>query len=206
MPWLLAWVVPGLILAFGALTSFGPPGLPWANAAGWLLVVLLVVVSATDLSSRRIPNWATYTAILWGLLAQVALAFRGEIEDGTRWGFPRPMDACVGFLLGAFALGLLYAFFGGGAGDVKLAAAMGLFLGPAALAEVLFATCLVAGLASCLVVTKRVLLSPPGDTLPWRDRLAEGMRGKIPMAPFFLVGLLLHWTPPLASLMGRLRS
>jgi len=200
--WLVAWLAPALLLAIGWMVGFGPAGSVWANPCSWLVLLLLLVVTATDLSARRIPNWATYTAMAWGALAQLILAFYRADPPGQRFGFPSLAEAILGFLLGFVVFLFLYTVLGGGAGDVKLAGAMGLFLGPAALGEVLFNTTLLAGLVGGLWVLKKTLLPihpPAGD---WRNRAREAMRGQLPMAPFFLAGLLIHWTPGLSGWLG----
>jgi len=183
--WWIASAVPASLLGLGWLFSFGPSGAQWASPAGWLVLLLLVVVAATDLSSRRIPNWATYTALAWGISAQVVLAVTGGYPSGNRLGFPHPGEAVAGFFLGFTVFFLLYGILGGGAGDVKLAAALGLFLGPAELFEVILITCLAAGLVGAIVVTKSVLLPGPADMPHWRQRVKVALAGKLPMAPFF---------------------
>jgi Flp pilus assembly protein protease CpaA len=105
-------------------------------------------------------------------------------------GVPDAMESLGGFLLGATLLGVLYLSHGGGAGDVKLAAALGILLGPVALAGTLLAGCIAAGFGALGLVALRLLQqsqpSPGG-------RLSNALRGNMPMAPFFLAGLLLHW-------------
>jgi len=98
--WLVAWLAPALLLAIGWMVGFGPAGSVWANPSSWLVLLLLVVVTATDLSARRIPNWATYTAMAWGALAQLILAFYRADPPGQRFGFPSLAEAILGFLLG----------------------------------------------------------------------------------------------------------
>lgn len=202
MNWLVAWLAPALLLAFGRLVGFGPAGAPWANPCSWLVLLLLLVVSATDLSARRIPNWATYTATAWGVLAQAMLAWSGHDSPGGRFGFPFFSEAMLGFLIGFLVFLFLYAVMGGGAGDVKLAGALGLFLGSPVLGEVLFNTILLAGLIGGLWVIKKILVPTPGGAKEWRERVREALRGKLPMAPFFLAGLLIHWTPALGGWLG----
>ena len=77
------------------------------------------VAAATDLRSRRIPNWLTLPTAAAGLL------FHTCFPSG--WGF---VDSFSGLAIG-FAL-LLVPFLAGGSGmgDVKLLAALGAWLGP----------------------------------------------------------------------------
>jgi prepilin peptidase CpaA len=75
----------------------------------------------TDLHSRRIPNWLTFGA------AAAALAF--HFANG---GQTAAQQAAAGWATGLFLFLPLFLLGGMGAGDVKLLAALGAWLGPAA--------------------------------------------------------------------------
>lgn len=87
--------------------------------AGVALAVVLVAV-VTDLRTRRIPNVLTIgaaaAAFVYGLVAGG--------PSGLLW-------AAAGWLVGAALFFPLFALGGMGAGDVKLLAALGAWLGPA---------------------------------------------------------------------------
>ena len=104
---------------------------------------MLVAVGAGILDGRyrRIPNWLTVSGLTIGVAVNAAL---------FRW--PGLKAALLGAVLG---LGLLLPFMlirSLGAGDWKLAGALGACLGPRQLLAVLMGTILVAGLMALAVV------------------------------------------------------
>jgi prepilin peptidase CpaA len=110
-------------------------------------VVLAVVAAWTDLRSRRIPNWLTVSGLLIGLA--VSSAFGGW--HGLKSSL---LGAGLGLLL-LLPFVLLRSL---GAGDWKLAGALGAFTGWRLLADLLLGSVLVAGvMALVLVMYKRRL-------------------------------------------------
>ncbi len=97
-------------------------------------ITLAVLVPGTlyaswiDFSQRRVPNWLNATLAVAGLLVQ-GLAFgwytsgSGGVSGGLAWGL-------LGMLVGLGLLIIPWAMHGMGAGDVKLMAAVGCWLGP----------------------------------------------------------------------------
>jgi prepilin peptidase CpaA len=105
------------------------------------LFLVLGMAIASDLRSRTIPNWLTASAIL------VGLGFHTVKNQFT--GFVFSLEGAVmGF--GLFVL--LYACGWLGAGDVKLFAAVGSFLGPAQTISAAVVIALVGGLLALLVL------------------------------------------------------
>ncbi|MBI3469736.1 MAG: prepilin peptidase [Candidatus Solibacter usitatus] len=102
------------------------------------LSAVLLTAAATDLRWRRIPNWLTLPALPVGLTAQ---AMFGE-------GF---WQGLLGALAGFAALFLVFAAGGGGAGDVKLFAVVGAFVGVRNLLPVFVLVAVAGGLAAVLV-------------------------------------------------------
>jgi prepilin peptidase CpaA len=118
--------------AAGCLTQVTP--VQWSIVIGASLVA-----AATDLKSRRIPNWLTVPLAVSGLLA--ALGHDGL--PGLGW-------AAAGCGLLALPYILLFALGHGGAGDAKLMGAVGAWLGLRAGIAVLVAISLT-GAAMALV-------------------------------------------------------
>ncbi len=103
--------------------------------------MLAIPAGVLDWRYRRIPNWLTGSGLLAGIAVNAVLA-----------GWPGMKTALLGALLG---LGVLLPFVlvrGLGAGDWKLAGALGASLGPRQLASVLVGTILLAGIMSLAVV------------------------------------------------------
>jgi prepilin peptidase CpaA len=84
-----------------------------------LLTVVLVTASGTDLRSSRIPNWLTFTAMGVALLVHAWLG-----------GLPGALFSLAGLGTGLGLFVLIYMSGSIGAGDVKLMAAVGAFVGP----------------------------------------------------------------------------
>lgn len=113
-----------------------------------LAAVVAIIAAVIDVRSRRIPNLLTYSAMLSGLaLEAVVYGWRGLL-----------LSLGGGLLFGGVFL-LFYLIRTMGAGDVKLAAALGCILGPAGSWQVMFTTAMAGGLLAVLVMvfTGRVL-------------------------------------------------
>ena len=83
------------------------------------VIAVVVAASAFDLGSRRIPNALTIGAAVVAVAMQVALA-----------GWAGLLSAAAGWVVGLVLFAPLYLVGGMGAGDVKLLAAIGAWLGP----------------------------------------------------------------------------
>ncbi len=99
-----------------------------------LAAAVAVCAAISDVTERRIPNLLTYPALAAGLLLQGMLhGWRGLL-----------LGAGGGLLFGGTFL-LFYLVRAMGAGDVKLAAALGCLVGPSAALQVMLATALAGG-------------------------------------------------------------
>jgi prepilin peptidase CpaA len=85
----------------------------------FFVLAVAALACAIDIRERRIPNWLTFGAAIAGLAYQ-----------GLQGGPSGLLTAGGGWMLGAAMFFLPFALGGLGAGDVKLVAALGAWLGP----------------------------------------------------------------------------
>ncbi len=85
----------------------------------WVVSLILIEAAVIDGRSLRVPNWLTSHFLLAGL----AFAFGTGGSDKLLWSMS-------GSLVGLVTLMPLYAIGGMGAGDVKLMAGLGAWIGP----------------------------------------------------------------------------
>ena len=110
-----------------------------------LAVALALFAGWTDWRSRRIPNWLTVPGLLIGVLANVLTGGR----DGLK-------ASLLGAGLGLLVLLPFVLLRSLGAGDWKLAGALGAFVGWQVLANLLVGSVFVAGIMALgLVIYKR---------------------------------------------------
>ena len=102
--------------------------------------VVLLLACISDLRTRRIPNALTFSAIA------AALAFHAVTGGLSAAGW-----SLAGCLLGALLFFPMFALRGMGAGDVKLLAAVGAWLGPPQVAMAAIATSVAGGLIALAV-------------------------------------------------------
>jgi len=98
-----------------------------------------------DVRTRRIPNWLTFPAAAFGLVAVTVIH-----------GGPGALSSATGLLIGLALFFPLFVLKGLGGGDVKLMAALGAWLGTSMIFGVAFYTALAGGaLALALIVRHR---------------------------------------------------
>src|SRR3954447_1070425 len=95
--------------------------IPVSQAVVWLVTAVLVEAAIIDGRQLRVPNWLTYHFALGGL---AFAAWSGGTAGGL-W-------ALAGLGVGLSLVLPLYAIGGMGAGDVKLLAGVGAWMGPTA--------------------------------------------------------------------------
>ena len=103
--------------------------------AWWPTLTAVVIASITDLRSRRIPNWLVLPFMISGLAVSTCLH-----------GWAGAGRSLCGATLGLGFCGVLAFLRAMGMGDVKLCAAIGIWIGPAQLITALIFTGLAGGL------------------------------------------------------------
>ncbi|WP_211462708.1 A24 family peptidase [Collimonas silvisoli] len=104
-----------------------------------VLIALLIVASVCDFRVYKIPNWLTASGTAFGLIYNTAAPI--SPHAGFPWAFE-------GMLLGLLMMLPLYALKVMGAGDVKLMAMVGAFLGVPAILYAVLCTFIVGGIAA----------------------------------------------------------
>lgn len=102
--------------------------------AWWPVAALMAVAVTTDLMWRRIPNWLTGPFLAAGFAV-----------SSWRHGWHGLAASAEGMALGLFIYGIFFWLGGMGAGDVKLCAALGAWIGPSQLLIAIVVTSLVGG-------------------------------------------------------------
>lgn len=198
----------------GRIPGLSEPGLVnpvFCGVAGYQLVFALSSSSVTDFRWRRIPNWCTYSTALWAVLLNTVHSVSETFLDAGQHqalqaflGTVGLRDCLFGFFACFAATLFVYRLSGGGAGDVKLAAAVGSILGLNAGVQALLFAWAAAGagiLVWALLSYGPVFLIRsfgrrigawllPAYVLPPSDAQAEMLGRPVPLASFFAVGTL----------------
>jgi prepilin peptidase CpaA len=170
--------------------------------AWWPTLIVLAMATFTDLRNRRIPNWLVFPFLLAGIaVSPWRHDWRGM---GQGFGWHGIGQSFAGFGVGLLVCGFFFWMGGMGAGDVKLCAAIGAWIGPGQLLVALVVT----GLAGGVMVLGwaaqggflKDLFAGAGDLLfGWKQRgmhrdpemvLSNPRKRKMPYAPAIAVGTL----------------
>jgi leader peptidase (prepilin peptidase)/N-methyltransferase len=170
----LDWRTPVVALvgaaAFaGTVLRFGATPIPLAIVG--LYVAALIVLFATDIDQRLLPDVITLPLIAFALLVYVAGAspFLVTVED-----FAWAAGAAILVPLGLFLLAIPFGQGAIGQGDLKLLVSVGLLAGSGKLVYALIAGALFAGVTVAILVFIRRI----------------SLRSFVPYGPFLIVGTL----------------
>lgn len=166
-----------------------------------VLIPLLTIASVTDLMSRRIPNWLTYSAAGFALSAAAIVSFRAASGEVVLPGIVDFRESVSGFAATFGVMLMAYLILGIGAGDVKLAGAIGACVGVHTGLQALVWTHLVAGVAMGIFVSWKIgpwwiirqimcRLFPDRVLMPITDH-SKTLRYPVPMAVYFAIGTII---------------
>ncbi|MGC9159008.1 MAG: A24 family peptidase [Terracidiphilus sp.] len=164
--------------------------------AWWPTLVVLVVASFTDLRSHRIPNWLVLPFLAAGI-----------VVSGWRGGWHGLVLSFAGLGVALLIFGFLFWLGGMGAGDVKLCAAIGAWIGPQQMLWALFFTSLAGGIAALCWAAMggfmKELFAGTGDLVfGWMRGGTSGapetastgsLKRKMPYAPAIAIGTLISF-------------
>jgi prepilin peptidase CpaA len=132
-----------------------------------ILVALVLTAAIWDLKSRRIPNWLSLTGIISGIALNSFL-----------YGFTGCKESLEGMATAFGVYFLLYLVRAMGAGDVKLMAAVGSFVGPGNWFMIFLITAVIGGVIAVTI-------------LVWRKRLRKTFDNVL-----FIVSEMMHFRAP----------
>jgi len=162
----------------------------------WPTLLVVAVATFTDLRERRIPNWLVLPFLVAGI-----------VVAGWMHGWHGVGQSLAGIGLGGFLYGILFFMGGMGAGDVKLCAAIGAWIGPMQLIVVVVVTGIAGGIMALCWAAYRGFLGEmfksTGDfVFGVKERgmlsdpelvLSNPKAHKMPYAPAIAIGTLLSF-------------
>jgi len=175
-------------------------------AAGWLMVVCfaaaLLIASWIDTRTRLIPNRLTYPLFIFGISGNLIISLLGNDTTAGAVGIQESLTGasiCFGLML------LLFVSNATGGGDLKLATAIGAFLGPqAGLMAIAWCHVLAGAFVLAWLLSQLDLLRltqnlrhyffaclVAGRIKPVRCDLSSVGQKRIPMAAFFTLGVVM---------------
>jgi prepilin peptidase CpaA len=173
---LLAWPM-SIMERLEHLARIGMRSFAW-----WPTLIVLGVATITDLRSRRIPNWLVLPFLPLGIAVSAWFGhWHGVVQSLEGAG------------LGIVIFGILYWKFGMGAGDVKLCAAIGAWIGPSQFLIAVLMTGLAGGLVILIWAVCRTALRVVGRRTREQASLGNLMETKMPYAPAIAIGTLVSF-------------
>ena len=201
--WQVSLTLPlALLLVF--VTSGFEPIAVWQTYSGITLLAIVITAATTDLCWCKIPNWLTYPAFGWAIAVNALTTFIApDLES------PLGTVGLTGALVGSFIpfcfMLVIFSLTGGGAGDVKLIAAMGAWIGLSRVIDLILFSFIFAGMFALVravwvygpVEIVWLLYRKIGSWLlpvwiqPPTDSQSAFMKQKMPLGPSFALGALM---------------
>ncbi len=189
------FVCGGCVFSWVICRVVGVPLFPYG-----ILIPLLSLAALTDVLCRRIPNWLTYSAFGFALAAAAIVSSRSVSGHTTMPGVIGLQEALAGFAATFGVMLAVYCLPGVGAGDVKLAGAIGACVGVRIGLHAILWAHLFAGTAMLVFVVRRIgprwllqrvlsLLFPDRVMMPLQDH-SDTMAYPVPMAVYFAFGTM----------------
>jgi prepilin peptidase CpaA len=162
--------------------------------AWWPTLIVLAVATFTDLRSRRIPNWLVVPFMAAGIVTSTWLH-----------GWHGLGQSFAGLGLGILLFGFLFWMGGMGAGDVKLAAAIGTWIGPNQLFFALVVTAMAGGfivlvwaafggfLKELFTGASKLTFGVKNSEVREEMAISNPLKRKIPYAPAIAIGTLISF-------------
>ncbi|HEY1767328.1 MAG TPA: A24 family peptidase [Terracidiphilus sp.] len=150
--------------------------------AWWPTLIVVAVATVTDLRSRRIPNWLVLPFL------PVGVAVSGWLH-----GWHGVEQSLAGAGLGILIYGILYWKFGMGAGDVKLCAAIGAWIGPSQFLIAAVLTALAGGLVILVWASWRGIQRLMNPQRREELALSRLLASKMPYAPAIAIGTMMSF-------------
>jgi leader peptidase (prepilin peptidase)/N-methyltransferase len=165
----LAALISGLV-ALGAVSAFAAPVSLGAALLGWAFVY----AASVDVRARLLPDWPSFLAGVLGIV----VAWMEGASLGVLIAFAGAASAGAGLALVALVMRRRMGREALGWGDIKLASAGGLLLGPVAIW-----TAIGAGAAATILWMAAMAALRPGFSL----------RDEVPFGPGLLAAIWLGW-------------
>ncbi|MEH1889173.1 MAG: A24 family peptidase [Nostoc sp.] len=159
----------------------------------WAFCSWLLALSLIDLDTMTLPNRLTQSGLVVGILFQMVVGFLPEASSVTLVN--HLMMAIVGAVLGLWlfdAIAILGSIAFGkaamGAGDAKLAAMMGAWLGWKYLLLASFIACVLGALVGSGVIMRRRIRGASRREAPTQETSRQRLGQKMPFGPFLALG------------------
>jgi len=185
------------------------PGHFMSGRSGLVLLLMLTVAAITDIRGKKIFNWTTYPGFIFALILNASSIWIGDSQALSEGNQLAPGEiglwaSALGALACFFPMIMIRNFTGGGAGDVKLATAIGALVGAQFGLKIVVFCYLIGGVSALILLTwtngpwqvfitlirrigSRLL---PMYVLPPTNEQALLFQGRMALGPYFALSAL----------------